>query len=101
MDETARRREVQRRFNEEHGITPKTVQKRISSLQESIWEQDYVTVPVPAKSEEMEVPSHELPELIESLRREMKSAADELDFERAADLRDRIQGLEAQRLQLS
>ena len=101
LDETARRREVQRRFNEEHGITPKTVQKRISSLQESIWEQDYVTVPVPAKSEEMEVPSHELPELIESLRREMKSAADELDFERAADLRDRIQGLEAQRLQLS
>ena len=60
-----------------------------------------MTVPVPVKNEEMEVPSHELPELIESLRREMKTAADELDFERAADLRDRIQGLEAQRLQLS
>ena len=101
LDETGRRREAQRCFNEEHGITPKTVQKRISSLQDSIWEQDYVTVPVPVKNEEMEVPSHELPELIEALRREMKTAADELDFERAADLRDRIQGLEAQRLQLS
>jgi excinuclease ABC subunit B len=48
-----------------------------------------------------EVPNHELPALIESLRVEMKAAAKELDFERAADLRDRIRVLEAQRLQLT
>ncbi len=71
--------------------------KRISSLRDSIWEADYVSVP---KGEEREakIPLHELPELIESLRREMKQAADALEFERAGDLRDRIQALEEERL---
>ncbi|MCH2186616.1 excinuclease ABC subunit UvrB [Myxococcota bacterium] len=100
LDETRRRREAQAQFNAEHGITPTTVKKRISSLQDSIWEQDYVTVPVQTE-EGGSVPSHALPELIDDLRAEMKSAADSLDFERAADLRDRIRALEAERLQLS
>jgi quinoprotein glucose dehydrogenase len=45
IEETTRRRERQEAYNTEHGITPKTIQKRISSLQSSIWEADYVTVP--------------------------------------------------------
>jgi len=100
LEETNRRRAAQEQYNAEHGITPRTVVKRISSLQDSIWERDYVTVP---RCEEAggAVPAHELPELIDSLREEMKAAAKELDFERAADLRDRIRGLEAERLQLT
>ena len=57
-------------------------------------------MPVPAEGGST-IPNHALPELIDDLRREMKGAADSLDFERAADLRDRIRTLEAERLQLS
>ncbi len=99
--ETDRRREIQARYNAEHGITPKTIVKRISSLRDSIWERDYVTAPASTESEEAPVPAHELPELIEGLRREMREAAGELDFERAAELRDRIRELEAERLLVS
>jgi excinuclease ABC subunit B len=93
VGETERRRELQTRYNEEHGITPTSIRKRISSLRESIWEADYLTVPAAAR-EEAEVPSHELPALVEGLRREMQEAAKDLDFERAAELRDRIAALE-------
>ncbi|MEE9609077.1 MAG: excinuclease ABC subunit UvrB [Myxococcota bacterium] len=98
LSETDRRRELQKRYNQEHGITPRTIVKRISSLRESIWERDYVTVPVVAERPEAAIPPHELAELIEGLRREMREAARELQFERAAELRDRIQALESERL---
>src|SRR5690606_16471760 len=90
IEETERRRAVQQRYNAEHGITPQSVKKRISSLRESIWEQDYVTVPTVRERPTAEVPLHELGPLIAGLRREMQAAARELDFERAAELRDRI-----------
>ncbi len=92
---------VQGRFNAENGITPKTIQKRITSLKDSIWEVDYKTVPTRRELERDAVPPHELPALIEDLRREMKDAAEALDFERAAALRDRIRDLEEERLRLS
>jgi len=98
--ETTRRRELQERYNLAHGITPRSVVKKISSLRESIWEADYVTVPTRKAAEEL-MPSHELPELIAGLRREMAQAAKELEFERAAELRDRIRELEALRLRTS
>jgi len=100
LEETNRRRELQGRYNAEHGITPTTIQKRISSLRETIWEQDYVTVPTRRDAGEAAIPPHELSELIEGLRREMAEAAKQLDFERAAELRDRIRELEAERLRL-
>ncbi|MGH0034762.1 MAG: excinuclease ABC subunit UvrB [Myxococcota bacterium] len=92
LAETERRREVQERYNQEHGITPRSVQKRIASLRDTIWEQDYVTVETRRDAEA--VPSHELPELIDGLRREMREASEALEFERAAELRDRIRELE-------
>ncbi len=98
MLETGRRREIQARYNEEHDITPTSIVKRISSLRDSIWEKDYHTVPAKTKKTESEIPLHEIPELIDALRRQMAAAAKELEFERAADLRDRIQTLEAERL---
>jgi excinuclease ABC subunit B len=99
--ETTRRRELQARYNAEHGITPTTIQKRISSLRESIWEQDYVTVPTRREKPAAAIPPHELGELIDGLRGEMAEAAKQLDFERAAELRDRIRELEAERLQVT
>jgi len=101
LEETERRRALQRRYNEEHGITPTTVVKRISSLRDSIWEADYVTVPVARERPDSAVPAHELAALIGGLRSEMQAAARELDFERAAELRDRIRELEAERLKLA
>jgi excinuclease ABC subunit B len=100
LAETDRRREVQLRYNQEHGITPRTIQKRITSLRDSIWEQDYVTVPARAEEKE-EIPPHELPQLVESLRAQMRKAAKQLEFERAAELRDRIRELESELLRLS
>jgi excinuclease ABC subunit B len=99
LTETNRRREIQQAWNTEHGITPRTITKRITSIRESIWEQDYVTVPT---DEEMmgDVPANQLQRTIERMRREMRDAAKQLEFERAADLRDRIKVLEGQRLRL-
>jgi excinuclease ABC subunit B len=99
LEETDRRREIQERYNEAHGITPTTVVKRISSIRDSIWEQDYVTVPTRLERDDA-IPAHEVPQLIESLRREMAEAAKALEFERAAALRDRVRDLELERLRL-
>jgi excinuclease ABC subunit B len=96
--ETERRRELQERYNQEHGITPQSVVKRISSLRESIWEADYVTVEKRRERRGEAIPIHELPTLIEGLRREMSEASRELEFERAAELRDRIRSLESELL---
>jgi excinuclease ABC subunit B len=100
LTETNRRRETQERYNTEHGITPATIVKRISSIRDSIWEKDYVNVPALDEAESR-IPAHEIPVLIDSLRREMREAARDLDFERAAAVRDRIQELEADRLRVS
>jgi excinuclease ABC subunit B len=100
LRETERRRELQEAYNRAHGITPKSVVKGIASLRDSIWERDYLTVPVTKARGADEIPPHELPELLAALRREMAEAARALEFERAADLRDRIQALEKERLRL-
>jgi excinuclease ABC subunit B len=100
LSETDRRREAQRAYNAEHGITPQTIVKRISSLHDSIWEADYVTVGVKGEKRAPTAPAHELPKLIESLRKEMKKASDALEFEQAADLRDRIRLLEDELLKV-
>jgi excinuclease ABC subunit B len=101
LSETNRRREIQERYNREHRITPRSVVKKISSLRESIWEADYVTVPTRKEAAQELLPAHELPALIAGLRREMADAAKGLEFERAAELRDRIRELEAMRLRTS
>jgi excinuclease ABC subunit B len=98
LAETDRRRTLQERYNAEHGITPRSVVKRIASLRDSIWEADYVTVPRRKERPEPEVPLHELERVVADLRREMAEASAALEFERAAELRDRIRALEAERL---
>jgi len=99
LEETSRRRALKQAYNDEHGITHTTIVKRITSLRDSIWDQDYVTVPV-AKDGEDAIPAHEIPDLIAGLRRAMDAAAKELAFERAASLRDQIRALEAELLKV-
>ena len=91
IEETDRRREVQRRYNQEHGITPQTVKRNISDLGMAVYEADYVTVPVAADGAEYQ--PEQIPGIVAELEGEMKKASQELEFERAAKLRDRIQGL--------
>ncbi len=93
LDETGRRRERQRAFNEENGITPESIRKRIHNILGSVYEADYVTVPVAAEPQVPYGASEEIPDIIARLKREMKEAAKELEFEKAAELRDRIREL--------
>jgi excinuclease ABC subunit B len=92
LDETKRRRSIQERYNEAHGITPETITKAISDILTSVYEADYVTVSV-AEAVEAPLSEEEILQSIEELSREMKEASKKLEFERAAKLRDRIREL--------
>jgi len=94
IDETDRRRAVQTAFNEQEGITPASVVKEIQTIRQSVYEQDYVTVSTQVEEEEMLLAKGELPKLLKKLRAQMKEAASNLEFEKAAQLRDRIIELE-------
>jgi excinuclease ABC subunit B len=91
--ETERRRKIQEEYNRREGLTPETIQKSITDIRHSIYEADYFTVPLDAAETEGEF---NVSELRAELRREMVAAAERLDFERAAELRDRLKELESQ-----
>jgi excinuclease ABC subunit B len=98
IDETNRRRGIQLEFNREHDITPTTVKKAIA---ESWGEADYVDVSTIVAEDSAEyVPLEQLPKQIADLERQMRRAAADLEFEQAAELRDRIQRLRQQELAL-
>ena len=92
--ETNRRRKIQEEYNRVHGITPQTVKKSIRNIMASVYEADYLTIPAVSDVREEYIPLKEIPMMIQKLRKEMKEAAGHLEFERAAELRDRIQHLE-------
>ncbi len=98
IKETDRRRGLQIGYNREHSITPATIKKGIPDALYRISEADYYTVPVAAEKKVEYVPKDELPVIIRELEKEMKEAAKRLDFERAAELRDRIKELKSQDL---
>jgi excinuclease ABC subunit B len=91
MEETARRRELQAAYNIEHGITPETVVREIRDFIRDPSESDYVAVPILRPGESTD---GRIKQTLEELRSEMLLAAEQLDFERAAQLRDRIQSLQ-------
>jgi excinuclease ABC subunit B len=91
VSETERRRALQEQYNAKHGITPRSVESQISSLRDSLYDADYVTVPVAAEDG---LGDEDLPKRVERLRAEMRAAAEALDFEKAAGLRDQINQLE-------
>ncbi len=95
MDETERRRTVQQAYNHAHGITPASIVKHIDDVLSSVYERDYVTVPVAPDERAGFRTQAELDAAIVGLEREMRQAAANLEFERAAALRDRVRRLRA------
>jgi excinuclease ABC subunit B len=93
--ETSRRREIQTAYNEKHGITPQTIQKKVRDVIEAVkvaeQKADYLTDVKQAKMSKKDRMS-----LIERLELEMKEAAKNLQFERAAELRDAVMELKAE-----
>lgn len=99
IEETKRRRQIQKAFNEEHGITPKTIQKDVPELIQATFaaeeDEDYV-VKETVKAPVAKMSKKEREKMIERMEKEMKDAARALDFERAAELRDIIFELKAE-----
>jgi excinuclease ABC subunit B len=99
--ETDRRRRIQEEYNKVHDITPQTVKKSVRNILASIYEADYFTVPAVSDFKEGYVSLKDIPKMIERLKKEMKETASRLEFERAAELRDRIHELEEMELKMS
>jgi excinuclease ABC subunit B len=100
IGETQRRREKQAAYNQEHGITPQTIVKAIDSTLVSIVEADYFKVPLNLDEVE-EYSPEKIGETIERLEFEMRAAAAKYEFERAAELRDKIKYLRNRELEMT
>jgi len=99
MDESDRRRELQLEYNLEHDITPESIKKNIDDILGSIYEADYVTVPVMAEEEGEYLDPYEIRDMIKDLEKKMKTLAKNLEFEEAARIRDEIKALQARELE--
>jgi len=101
IGETERRRTLQAAYNTEHGITPTTIVKSIDDVLTSIYERDYLGAPEPVKAgmpvfrSQAELDAH-----VAGLEKDMRAAAANLDFEKAAALRDQIRALKTRDLGL-
>ena len=100
IDETARRRKIQADYNAAHNITPESIQKSIGTLEYQMAEADYLTIPVAAEGETSYERPQELEVTIRKLEEDMKAAAKLLEFEKAAQLRDRIKALKLKELEV-
>ena len=98
IDETGRRRATQLAYNAEHGITPETVKKSLRTILDDIAEKDYVELPLVAEEEGEYRSPAELRREIERVKKAMLKAAADLEFEKAAELRDRMLVLEKREL---
>ena len=93
LDETARRREIQKKYNQDHGITPRSVKSHITDLSEHLAydASEAGALPMAAEGEDDLLKPKELKRLIEEFTKDMLAAADEMQFEKAAEYRDRVQ----------
>src|ERR671912_156370 len=101
IGETDRRRTIQEAYNQEHGITPASIIKSIDEVMTSVYERDYVTVGTSADDAGLFKTQAELDAHITGLQVQMKAAAANLEFEKAAALRDRIRQLKSRELGLA
>jgi excinuclease ABC subunit B len=99
ISETDRRRAIQEAYNREHGITPASIVKSIDEVMSSVYERDYVTVS-PDEQDQFRTQA-ELDAHVADLRTQMKASAANLEFEKAAALRDRIKQLRGRELGLA
>jgi excinuclease ABC subunit B len=100
IEETTRRRALQEAYNTEHGITPASIVKAIDDVSLTVYNLDYAT-PVAMEEREAYLSPDELDARIEQLQTQMRQAAANLDFERAATLRDKIKALKGRELGLA
>ena len=94
LDETARRREKQQQFNLEHNIRPKTIQREIADILQELCEKEGVEKLPDDKEKDLFSSEKKLKDTIAKLERQMRKAAQDLEFEEAARLRDEIRRLE-------
>ena len=93
ISETGRRRTIQAAYNEEHGITPQSIVRAIDEVMSSVYERDYLTPSATIDGTERFHNQQQLDAYLEKLQAQMKAAAANLDFEKAAALRDDIKRL--------
>jgi excinuclease ABC subunit B len=93
IGETSRRRAIQEAYNQEHGITPQSIIKKIDDVMSSVYERDYLTPAVSGEGAERFRTQAELDAHIGRLQENMRAAAANLDFEKAAAIRDDIKRL--------
>jgi excinuclease ABC subunit B len=96
IDETNRRRRIQEKYNIKNRITPKSIIKHITNVLDSIYEADYWTVPAVVE-EKVEYGDEST---VAKLEQEMKEAAEKLEFEKAAELRDRIKTIKKRQIEI-
>jgi len=95
IEETTRRRNLQRTYNEANNITPQSIIKAIDSNLIRIAEADYVTVPLEPEEEVAEIPPEQMEKYLADLEERMREAARKFDFKQAAAFRDRVKELRA------
>ena len=100
LEETGRRREIQRAYNVKHGITPQTIHKRILDLEGQIAEADYPVLSLAAEEEAVYETEGGAEKVIAALEKDMKAAAKALEYERAAKIRDKIRSLRKKELEI-
>jgi excinuclease ABC subunit B len=93
IEETNRRRNIQEHYNKMHSITPESIEKNITSAFEAMYEISDTPLDRVSEAVDRYDSMDDLDDIIKNLKKEMKAAADELEFERAAELRDQIEAI--------
>ncbi len=99
ISETNRRRKIQEQYNKEHGITPVSIKKSVTDILSTIYESDYYTVPLEVNDEELDIAPEKISQTINTLNKEMKDAAKNLEYETADKKKDKIKKLKEMELQ--